>query len=152
MLPLINQNQSTAAKNHSICMLPYHGKHDYAQAHPSTNRSADLFRTDRFQPGRGCTSQTSQRLHNPGRAIQRLAVAGERNSHGLRDRRLNQHSEILQQPKTASEMSVREDIRRYISHNPDGLTQRSLWREDIAQRIQTKQLISPIGMLDQNLA
>ena len=48
------------------------------QPSPQQNHSAtaDLSRTDRLQPGRGCTSQTSQRLHNPERAIQRFTVAG----------------------------------------------------------------------------
>jgi hypothetical protein len=50
----------------------------YAHTRPSKSSSAmtDLSRTDRLQPGRGCTSQTSQHLHNPERAIQRFTVAG----------------------------------------------------------------------------
>ena len=76
--PRYNQSTEVMVKSHVCCRLNMH------QPSPQQNRSAmaDLSRTDRLQPGRGCTSQTSQRLHNPERPIQRFTVPGERESHG----------------------------------------------------------------------
>ena len=67
-----NQATEVMVKSCVCCRLNMH------QPSPQQNRSAmaDLSRTDRLQPGRGCTSWTSQRLHNPARAIQRFTVAG----------------------------------------------------------------------------
>jgi hypothetical protein len=108
MRGLVNES-SNGGHNNSLFILQCHGKHEYAQAHPSRKRSAmaDLSRTDRLQPGRGCTSQTSQRLHDPERVTQRSLWREER-AQRMHNRYLPLECSIKTSLKKISELSKRE--------------------------------------------
>ena len=66
-------NAESIADDHSGDARCHAHVHKHTPQTPST--MADLTRTDRLQPGRGCTSPTSQRLHIAERAIPRFNVA-----------------------------------------------------------------------------